>query len=107
LAKFRYLGKTVAHRNLIHEENKRNARYGGVTAVLLRIQVFWDVMPYRILHKYVANISEDPSSFIFRAQQPLLGLLNAENKGNTVLRNVGNYLVVDMASHLRRIESSV
>lgn len=50
VTKFRYLAKTAEYRNFIHEDSKRNARFGTLRETLLSIQVLWDVMPCRIVH---------------------------------------------------------
>lgn len=56
----------------------------------------------------LTDVSKNRDVFSFKVKQStLLGLLNLEDEGTTILRNVGNYLPVDRAYHPRRLVSSV
>jgi len=52
-----------------------------LTAVLMKVRIFWDVTPCRLINSWLL----------------VLGLLDPEEEGNSILRNIGNYLPVDMA----------
>jgi hypothetical protein len=53
--------------------------FEDLSAVLMKIQVFWDVTPCRLVNRL----------------RKLLALLDPEGGGNTLFRNVGRCLSVD------------
>ena len=73
------------------------ARLFEVLTAVLKIQVFCDAAPCRLVN--IAVVSEEHSAFIFRVEQfkknSLLGQLYPGDETSTLLRNVGNYLPVD------------
>jgi hypothetical protein len=66
------------------------------TAVLLQIQVFWVVVPCQLVDSYSLSILENG----------LLRLLGSEEKGTKISLNISDYVPVNVALQLRRLESS-
>jgi hypothetical protein len=58
----------------------------------------------RLLYSYVL---EKLTASIFRVQELLLDFLYSEYGGSKLLRNVGNYWQIDMASYTRRVKSKL
>jgi hypothetical protein len=57
---------TRCHRTTDH----KNARYEVLTAILLMIEVFWNVTPCRLVD---TDVSDDRSASIFRGQKSMKG----------------------------------
>jgi hypothetical protein len=72
-----------------------------LTAVQMKIQVFWDMKRCALA---VTDISEKLAASIIYKRH-FLG--HFQGGGNTLLRNVGSYLPVYMASCTRRLESTI
>ena len=51
-----------------------------LTAVLMKVRVFWDITPCRLINSRLL----------------VLGLLDPEDAGSSILRNIGNYLPVNI-----------
>jgi hypothetical protein len=73
------------------------ARFEVLTAVMVKIQVFWHVTSCRLVS--VTDVSKESSVCTFRVNQyqnilKRLGLLDPEDGGTTSLRNIGNCLPV-------------
>jgi len=81
-----------------------------LTAVLLRLQVPWDVM--LLLGEYLPRFLRNaiPSSSVSNSPSfnhtLLLEMLDPENEGTTIHQNVQNYSPNKTASHSRGPESS-
>jgi hypothetical protein len=58
-----------------------------ITSVPLKFQAFWEVIPCCLVNSP-------------------LGILNPEDKGTTILRNVGNHLPTNTMLHPRSLEPS-
>lgn len=61
-------------------------KFEPLAAVLMKLQVFEDVTPCRLV---VNTVSAQPNFSIFRVQQSsILGLLHSKDGGTAILRNV-------------------
>ena len=78
------------------------ATFETVTAMLLKVKAFMDITPCRMT---VFDVSEERYVSILVSSNPkrLLGLLGCEDVGSTLVRNVGEYLLVDAAKRPRRL----
>jgi len=81
-----------------------------LTAVLLRIQVFWDVM--LLLGEYLPRFLRNAIPSSSATNSPsfnhtlLLEMFDPENEGTTIHQNVQNYSPNKTVSHSRGPESS-
>ena len=85
-------------------QTKTSEKCKVVTAVLLKIQVSWDVMLCRWVNISPGLLGLSSNSSVKHAL--LLELLDPEDEGTTICQNVWNYSPNKTASHPRGPESS-
>jgi len=91
-------------------QTKTCERCEVLTAVLLRIQVSWDVMV--LLGEYLPRFPRNAIPLSSASNSPsfnhtlLLEMLDPENEGTIIHQNVQNYSPNKTLSHSRRPESS-